>query len=206
MAKGQAERLIPVLEKVLADEGAVWEELDAIAVGIGPGNFTGIRIGVSAARGLALSLGIPSIGVSSFEVARGPASRDGPERQIVTLNGPRDTIYLQHFTDGHPFGGPRILGADERRNWIDLDLPVPPEGTELLGPYAEDLMLAFGNGAPSLFPFHASDIDWRRASGIIARVATEKLNRGGDIPAAKPLYVRAADAAPSAEAPPVILP
>lgn len=67
MAKGQAERLMPLLEEVLAKAGAHWSDLDAIAVGIGPGNFTGIRIAVSAARGLALALGKPAIGVSTLE-------------------------------------------------------------------------------------------------------------------------------------------
>ncbi|MEM9972140.1 MAG: tRNA (adenosine(37)-N6)-threonylcarbamoyltransferase complex dimerization subunit type 1 TsaB, partial [Pseudomonadota bacterium] len=70
MAKGQAERLIPMLEEVLADVGAAWEELDAIGVGVGPGNFTGVRIAVSAARGLAMGLGVPAVGVTAFEALR----------------------------------------------------------------------------------------------------------------------------------------
>ena len=53
MAKGQAERLMPLLQALLDQEGYSWADLDAVAVGVGPGNFTGIRIGVSAARGLA---------------------------------------------------------------------------------------------------------------------------------------------------------
>lgn len=65
--KGQAERLIPMLEELLTGAGKNWSDLDLIAVGIGPGNFTGVRISVSAARGLALSLGIPAVGVSVFE-------------------------------------------------------------------------------------------------------------------------------------------
>ena len=56
MAKGQAERLMGLLEEVLAAQKTTWQDLSAIAVGVGPGNFTGIRIGVSAARGLALGL------------------------------------------------------------------------------------------------------------------------------------------------------
>ncbi|MEO1027236.1 MAG: tRNA (adenosine(37)-N6)-threonylcarbamoyltransferase complex dimerization subunit type 1 TsaB, partial [Pseudomonadota bacterium] len=71
MKKGQAERLFPMLEAVLGEVGAVWEELDAIGVGTGPGNFTGIRIAVSAARGLSLSLDVPAVGVSGFEALLG---------------------------------------------------------------------------------------------------------------------------------------
>ncbi|WP_425100373.1 tRNA (adenosine(37)-N6)-threonylcarbamoyltransferase complex dimerization subunit type 1 TsaB [Tropicibacter sp. S64] len=66
MARGQAERLMPLLEETLADAGKSWSDLDTLGVGIGPGNFTGIRISVSAARGLALGLGIPAVGVSLF--------------------------------------------------------------------------------------------------------------------------------------------
>ncbi|MEO0664482.1 MAG: tRNA (adenosine(37)-N6)-threonylcarbamoyltransferase complex dimerization subunit type 1 TsaB [Pseudomonadota bacterium] len=67
MARGQGERLMPILEEVLEGAGLVWRDLDALAVGTGPGNFTGIRIGVSAARGLALALRIEAIGVSAFD-------------------------------------------------------------------------------------------------------------------------------------------
>ncbi|MEF9603437.1 tRNA (adenosine(37)-N6)-threonylcarbamoyltransferase complex dimerization subunit type 1 TsaB, partial [Paracoccus sp. PXZ] len=69
MARGQAERLFPLLEELLAEAGVAWRDLSAIGCGIGPGNFTGIRISVAAARGLALSLGIPAVGVSVTEAA-----------------------------------------------------------------------------------------------------------------------------------------
>jgi tRNA threonylcarbamoyladenosine biosynthesis protein TsaB len=67
MARGQAERIILLLEELLEEGGVGWDALDAIGVGIGPGNFTGIRISVSAARGLALGLGRPGIGITRFE-------------------------------------------------------------------------------------------------------------------------------------------
>lgn len=68
LKKGQAERLFPMLEDLLDQAGTTWSDLDRIGVGIGPGNFTGIRIAISAARGLALSLDCPAIGVSTFAV------------------------------------------------------------------------------------------------------------------------------------------
>lgn len=70
MARGQAERLMGLLEELLAEAGFAWADLDRIGVGIGPGNFTGIRISVAAARGLALGLGIPAVGVSLFETTQ----------------------------------------------------------------------------------------------------------------------------------------
>lgn len=69
MPKGQGEALMPALEALLAGAGHVWKDLAALAVGTGPGNFTGTRIAVAAARGLALGLGIPAIGVDRFDGA-----------------------------------------------------------------------------------------------------------------------------------------
>ena len=95
MAKGQAERLFPLLEEVLAEGNVTWSDLTAIGVGIGPGNFTGIRISVSAARGLALSLGIPAIGVSSFE-----AQAINAPRPITSLiDARRDQVFVQELTE-----------------------------------------------------------------------------------------------------------
>ena len=86
MRKGQAERLMPLLEEVLAEGGVTWADLDALGVGTGPGNFTGVRIGVAAARGLALGLGIPAEGVTAPEAFA--AGRDA----IVCLPAPRDMV------------------------------------------------------------------------------------------------------------------
>ncbi|PID36053.1 MAG: tRNA (adenosine(37)-N6)-threonylcarbamoyltransferase complex dimerization subunit type 1 TsaB [Rhodobacterales bacterium] len=96
MARGQAEALFPMLEAVLAEAGAGWSDLDAIAVGIGPGNFTGLRIAVSAARGLALSTGKPAIGVSALEV-----QADSPPC-LASLDAKRGRHYVQAFPDGTP--------------------------------------------------------------------------------------------------------
>lgn len=85
-SRGQAERLMPILEDILEEAGVTWSALDAIGVGIGPGNFTGIRIAVSAARGLALGLQIPAVGVDGFEARRAPGS-------LAAIPAPRDQVY-----------------------------------------------------------------------------------------------------------------
>ena len=95
MQKGQAERLIPMLEQVLADAGIGWSELDALAVGTGPGNFTGVRIAVAAARGLALALNIPAIGVTRLEAL----AHDLPRPITVIEDARRDAVYVQSFGD-----------------------------------------------------------------------------------------------------------
>jgi tRNA threonylcarbamoyl adenosine modification protein YeaZ len=94
MTRGQAERLMPLCAAMLDEAGVAWSELDRIGVGVGPGNFTGIRIAVSAARGLALGLGIPAIGVSTFDAileARETRTTTGP----AAVPGPRGAFYLQ---------------------------------------------------------------------------------------------------------------
>lgn len=110
MKKGQAERLIPLLEELLGDNSTAWSDLDAIAVGIGPGNFTGIRTGVSAARGLALGLKKSAIGVSTLE-----AQVLGLERPVqACVPAPRDTAYLQDFA------------AEGPQEPVHLDMPANP--------------------------------------------------------------------------------
>lgn len=100
MAKGQAERLFPMLEEVLSEAGRGWSDLDVIGVGTGPGNFTGIRVAVAAARGLALSLGIPAVGVSVTEATAYGLTR--PCRVVIPSR--RDQVIWQDFgTD--PAGG-----------------------------------------------------------------------------------------------------
>lgn len=100
-ARGQAERLLPMLEEILKDASVAWGDLDALGVGIGPGNFTGIRIAVSAARGLALGLGIPAVGVSGFDarVTQG---------QLTAIPAPRDQVYARL-----PGEAPRLMSTAE---------------------------------------------------------------------------------------------
>ena len=91
MAKGQAEHLMPMLEDMLGAESLTWQDLDAIGVGVGPGNFTGIRISLAAARGLALGLGKPAIGVNGVDAR--VFGENGP--YTATIPAPRDKSYMQ---------------------------------------------------------------------------------------------------------------
>ncbi|WP_299781291.1 tRNA (adenosine(37)-N6)-threonylcarbamoyltransferase complex dimerization subunit type 1 TsaB [uncultured Roseobacter sp.] len=93
MQKGQAERLVSLCDDLLTSADLSFGALTAIGVGIGPGNFTGIRISVAAARGLALGLGVPAVGVSSFDALR--YGHDGP--CAVAIDARRDHLYFQRF-------------------------------------------------------------------------------------------------------------
>lgn len=161
MAKGQAEHLMPMLEAVLAENGLTWADLDAIGVGTGPGNFTGIRISVSAARGLALGLKIPAVGVTHLE-----AQVYGLPRPVTAkVAAPREHVYVQTFADD--LGPAELVSAECAEN-------APPIIT------------------PKLMIQNIAQITRRRAA------------HNPDRPA--PYYVRAADAAPPRDAPPIILP
>jgi len=123
MARGQAERLFPLLEDILHEGGATWADLDAIGVGIGPGNFTGIRISVAAARGLALSLNAPAIGVSSLE-----SQAEGFARPVISLvDARRGHLYAQRLTTQ---GGqaPQILPEEEARALSGAPFVGPTSG------------------------------------------------------------------------------
>lgn len=116
MAKGQAERLMPLIEDLLAEAGITWRDLSLIGVGTGPGNFTGIRIAVAAARGLSLSLNIPAIGIGAPEALAFGLPR--PCR--IVIPGKRDTAIWQDFTD---------TPSEPQQSSLDALPPGPAEAT-----------------------------------------------------------------------------
>jgi tRNA threonylcarbamoyladenosine biosynthesis protein TsaB len=117
MEKGQAERLVPLLEELLAENGRSWADLTAIGVGTGPGNFTGVRISVATARGLALGLGIPAIGVTRLEAT----AYGHPLPVTVIEDARRGDVYVQRFT---------AEGAEPARLAKAADpAPLPQTGT-----------------------------------------------------------------------------
>src|SRR4051812_18694458 len=67
IGRGHAERLLPIIESVLSQAGCSFHDLDRVAVTVGPGSFTGVRVGIAAARGLALALNIPAVGVGTLD-------------------------------------------------------------------------------------------------------------------------------------------
>ena len=100
MARGHAERLLPMLEEMLAEARLGWPALGGIAVCTGPGNFTGLRVAVAAARGLAMALGVLAVGVSRFEML---ADRNGIT--VVVIADKRGS-FRQAFRHGTALGPP----------------------------------------------------------------------------------------------------
>lgn len=101
LGKGHAERLIPMIDEVLAEAGMALKDMTRVGVTIGPGSFTGIRVGVAAARGFALSLGIPAIGVTTLQVvAEQVLEIDPPAPVVAAIDAGRQEIFAQAFLPG----------------------------------------------------------------------------------------------------------
>ena len=160
MQKGQAERLMPMLQEILNEAGLDWNDLDAIGVGIGPGNFTGIRISVSAARGLALGLGKPAIGVTLLDALA--FGTDGPI--LACLDARRGKGYFQRFGYGQP--DPFLADLDE--------VTVTPDGLKCIGTLGHEMALRLSaQHAPALYA----------PASAIARVAEQRIGDDARPPA-----------------------
>jgi tRNA threonylcarbamoyladenosine biosynthesis protein TsaB len=181
MDKGQAERLMPMLTELLAEAAINWADLTLIGVGTGPGNSTGVRISVAAARGLALGLSIPAIGVTRLEaVAYGL-----PRPLAVVEDARRGEVYVQVF-DPDPRPAQVIPVAD--LYVISAQLPLAGSSIVDLPGISEKRIL------PK--PMALAE--------AIARIAAGRDRTTCPRPA--PFYLRAADATPPSDPPVVILP
>jgi tRNA threonylcarbamoyl adenosine modification protein YeaZ len=187
MTRGQAERLFPLIETVLHEAGRSLAEVTAIAVGTGPGNFTGLRIAVAAARGLALALDRPALGIPNLEAM----GHGLPRPVLCSIAAPRGEVYVQRLGDA-PMGPTRLAPEAVGPDWAAPGLVVA-------GHAAQTLAARLG-ARTSEAPPPAIAV----AHTAAARLAAAP--QGTDWPRPAPLYLRPADAAPSREAQPVILP
>ncbi len=188
MAHGQAERLLPSIGEALAAAGIGYGQLDAVGVTRGPGAFTGIRIGLAAARGLALALDIPAIGITTFEAlaVRAPAGC------VVAIDTRRNDFYCQRFgPDGAARDAPEILpaaGAAARAGAAGL--PLVTDSAALAAGRAGKRAGAGADREPAADPPPAPP----RAAEFAAPVARrhDSLGESGraGLPPPRPLYLR----------------
>lgn len=177
----QVKMLMPMVEETMREAELTYGDLDAIAVGIGPGSFTGIRIGMAAAHGFALAGNIPLIGISTLESMAFAANHSGVTGAI--MHAGKGQYYCQWF-DGTP---PRA------RSEAILCLPeevrtnAPPEASMLVGNAAAEF-------SPALPESKATDITFPEAQ-YIARLAAARDSAG--VAHLEPLYIRPPDAKPS---------
>jgi tRNA threonylcarbamoyladenosine biosynthesis protein TsaB len=134
MAQGQAERIFPAIDELFSRNGIGYRDLGRLAVTTGPGSFTGLRIGLSASRGLGLALGIPVIGVPTLFAL---SLAIGCEPAAVLIDARRGESYFQLFSGpGIPVGEPVLLASGDARN------RVPPGAAVLTSPAVDIVALA----------------------------------------------------------------
>ncbi len=135
MRQGHAERLAGMTEEVADDAGVGFDRLDRIAVTIGPGTFTGVRIGLAMARGLSVALSIPVIGVGTMQALAANVD-DNPDRLpiAVIVDARRDAVYVQIFSCKlEPLSAPQCVKLDEVRQVLPVeDIVIVGSGTGLI--------------------------------------------------------------------------
>ncbi|MFM9843647.1 MAG: tRNA (adenosine(37)-N6)-threonylcarbamoyltransferase complex dimerization subunit type 1 TsaB [Dongiaceae bacterium] len=183
MSRGQAERLMPMILAAMAEAGCGFGDLARIAVTVGPGSFTGIRIALAAARGLALAGGLPVGGVTSFDAvleSLPPAATAGRTVAIV-METKRGDLFAQFYDrDRRPVSGPAILPPESVLAAAPgLPLIVAGDGVALLEPH-----LPAGAGITLAAVAH---IDAAYVAALAARRNPSEL-----LPPV-PLYLRPAD-------------
>ncbi|HEX6860321.1 MAG TPA: tRNA (adenosine(37)-N6)-threonylcarbamoyltransferase complex dimerization subunit type 1 TsaB [Caulobacteraceae bacterium] len=172
MVKGHQERLATMVREVMDEAGIAFADLDRIGVTVGPGSFTGLRVGVAFAKGLSAALGIPCLGVGTLQALAG--ERGG--LVVAAVDARRGQVYVQAFEDGRPLMHPEALRAEDAVAAIHRF--GPPKA--LVGSGAPLLAGAFPHAhlAPEALPDPVS----------VARLAALSTM------AARPLYLRAPDA------------
>lgn len=185
MERGHAEALMPMIAAVLDEAGLAVEALDLIAVTTGPGAFTGLRIGLAAARALALASGVALLGISNFAaVAAAVAEKARAGRSlIVALDSKRREFYLQCFADHAPTGEAALVAPEDAARW------VPPGKLLLAGDAAPALARALGSGRDAALADGTGLTD----AAEVARLAAAEWRPGLRPPLPRPLYLREPD-------------
>lgn len=186
MVRGHAEALMPLIARVMDLAEIDFAGLDRVSVTTGPGSFTGLRVGISAARGIALASGKPAIGLSTLSGFAAPhIAEDDSSNVVVAIDARHDHVYLQIFgTGGRTIVAPRIAPVREA---IRAAMTAP---ARLVGSGANVLAAVWPKNAqqPLLIEQRAApDIAW------IARLGAAAAD---GYAAPKPLYLRAPDAQP----------
>jgi len=192
MQKGHAERLLPMIETVMAEAGLEFKSLDRIAVTYGPGTFTGTRICVSAARALALATGAEIVALSSLRLmamsARIPAA---PTRRIaIATDARRGEVYFEVF-DRHSL-----------QTVVEAQCAAIPDAANLLGPGP---VVIAGSGAEQVaIAARRERIDATAILPDLLPDALDMLFPACELPISsvvRPLYLRPPDAKPPAPSP-----
>ncbi len=186
MLRGHAEALMPLVARVMERARLKFSDIDRIAVTTGPGSFTGLRVGISAARGLALAAAKPVVGLTTLAAFAAPLiAADDTKPVVVAIDARHGHVYLQVFGPGG-----RTLVAPRVSALRDALRAAAGGSPRLVGNAAEILAAAWPKGElpPSEVEQRgAPAIDWVARLGAAADEKAEP---------PKPLYLRAPDARP----------
>jgi tRNA threonylcarbamoyl adenosine modification protein YeaZ len=190
MKRGHAEALMPLIGRVMGKFGSGFDALDRIAVTTGPGSFTGLRVGISAARGLALAAGKPVVGVTTLSAYAAPFLSENAEHPIiVAIDARHDHIYCQVFSgNGATLIKAAVVSIDDALRASRFGSP------RLAGNAAQTLADRWpGHAAPPVVvdARPGPDISWVAWVGAAASPTTAP---------PRPYYLRAPDAKPKAGA------
>jgi tRNA threonylcarbamoyladenosine biosynthesis protein TsaB len=184
IGRGHAERLMPMIEAALAEAGFSFSDIGRIAVTVGPGSFTGVRVGVAAARGLALALDIPAVGIGSLEALAWPLVRSRRKgTAVAVLDARRGEVFafaqdMQTEAIVMSSAAVRVEALPMRLAELRRPLVVTGAGTPLIANSLSDIEIAATNESPDI-----ADV---AALGLRASATTPPV----------PLYARGADAKP----------
>jgi tRNA threonylcarbamoyladenosine biosynthesis protein TsaB len=188
MARGQAEALVPHVRDVVDSAGIEFSAIDMIVTTRGPGTFTGLRVGLSAARSFALALDVPLFGMSTFEVmARGYLDKADHKGALgVIIESRRSDYYFQLFDDRcSALCDASALEVDEILRSLQGHSGV------IIGDAQTRFLSACGDIPPSGFCFEGGESE-QPDPLILARVGAGEFG-GGDYTDTRPLYLRGAD-------------
>ncbi len=186
MPRGHAEAVMPLIARVMDQAGIDFAQLDRIAVTTGPGSFTGLRVGISAARGIALAAGKPAIGLTTLASFAAPHIAENDSTAVVAaIDARHEHVYVQVFgAGGRTIVAPRIASVREA---VRAAVGGP---TRVVGTAAQLIAAAWPKAEPPptmVEQLAAPDIGW------VARLGAAAAD--GHVPP-KPLYLRAPDAQP----------
>ncbi len=190
MKRGHAEALMPLIARVMKETGIPFAALDRIAVTSGPGSFTGLRVGLSAARGIGLAAGKPVVGLTTLSAYAAPIVSEGAEQPVISaIDARHDHVYLQVVSgNGSSLVRPKVASMEEALEASRFGAP------HLVGNAAKILAERWPSDAPPPFKVDAQpapDIIWVAWLGAAVNPDTAP---------AKPYYLRAPDAKPSQDA------
>lgn len=186
MLRGHAEALLPLLQRVMQQAGFGFPDIDRIAVTTGPGSFTGLRVGIAAARGIALAAEKPAVGLSTLSAYAAPhIASDERFPVVAAIDARHNHVYLQVFAPGGGlFTAPRLAPLREA-------VRAAAEASSFIAGSAAQLVAA-GLTADDPVPVAvdasaAPDIAWVARMGAVVPEEQAPL---------KPQYLRAPDAQP----------